>query len=461
MHPAVNKNLRSLFQLIVTITIVFLPAARGAGASPPDAGQPSPPRRGGFAVGHTTRTLNVTGTLGEERHVDIHLWYPARRPDDCDNSSDLERNADDRGCEVTPSVYRSRLNGVFLGSQWDPLSWAAGSTASFENLLIARGHRRFPAIVFSHGHQNNAIDYVYTLETLASFGFIVAAPDHLNGTQDDVLIDYINLQAPPERIPCFDGLSSPCARSDSPDVSKSMIDRVSKSMIDRMHDITAVLDALPAWFGDRVDLSRVGVLGHSRGTVSALVAAGGSAAWGLQSDPRVKAIMGLAIGVRDITIGANLGNVTVPTRLVAGTLDATKPVSLEAFDALASTDKAVVLIDVDLPGEADHRHFDSGLCAQVQSAGGIAARNTRAILDLKTLKGLVIAPLHRRAMDFCRFEAFTNPTDPTDHTLADLVASLTGFRVTPDNVPTTGIDSAEVKNRVVELAVTFFQQVLQ
>ena len=64
-------------------------------------------------------------------------------------------------------------------------------------------------------------------------------------------------------------------------------------------------------------------------------------------------------------------------------------------------------------------------------------------------------------MDFCGFETFTNPTDPTDHSLADLVASLTGFTVTPDNVPTTGIDSAEVKDRVVELAVAFFKQALQ
>jgi hypothetical protein len=47
----------------------------------------------------------------------------------------------------------------------------------------------------SHGAQNNAIDYVYTLETLASSGFIVAVPDHLNNTQDDARIDFINSEA--------------------------------------------------------------------------------------------------------------------------------------------------------------------------------------------------------------------------------------------------------------------------
>jgi hypothetical protein len=95
------------------------------------------------------------------------------------------------------------------------------------------------------------------------------------------------------------------------------------------------------------------------------------------------------------------------------------------------------------------------LCAQTQSAGSIAAASTRAILDLQTLTGLVILPSGGGvAMDFCGFETFTNPTD-----IGSLVASLTGFNVTPDNVPTTGLDSREVKETVTELAVAFFGQV--
>src|SRR5262249_50614746 len=152
---------------------------------------------------------------------------------------------DDQGCSVTPipSEYMSRLYPLLREQgNGDLLSWTIGSSESFENLPIARGHRPFPVIIFSHGHQNNAIDYVYTLEALASFGFIVAAPDHLNGTQDDVRIDFINLKAqltPP--IPCFDDRPSPCAHPDVklPDGSLD----VSESMTDRAHDISAVIDA--------------------------------------------------------------------------------------------------------------------------------------------------------------------------------------------------------------------------
>jgi len=188
-------------------------------------------------------------------------------------------------------------------------------------------------------------------------------------------------------------------------------------------------------------------MGHSRGTVTALVAAGGSATWKLGRDPRVKAIMGLATGVSAITFGANVQDVTVPALLVAGTSDSTLPVSEAAFDILASTEKHIVLIE-----NAKHRHFDSGLCAQTQSSGSIAAASTRAILDLQTLRGLVILPSGGVAMDFCGFETFTSDIQP-------LVSSLTLFDFTSMNVPTTGLDSSEVKEEVTELAVAFFGDV--
>ena len=302
-----------------------------------------------FTVGHSIRSLNVPWTLGENRPLNVHLWYPARSPDDCDNSDNSDGNRNDEGCSMTPSVYTSRLHGIPLLPQWDPLSWTIGSSVSFENLPIARGHRRFPVIIFSHGHTANAIDYVYTLEALASFGFIVAAPDHLNDTQDDVRIDFINQQAGFTLIPCLDGLAPPCARAAVP-----------KSMTDRVHDISAVIDALPAWFGNRVDISRVGVMGHSRGSVTTLAAAGGSTTgspqcrdiqgctpWGFPAltypngEPKVKAIMGFAIGARFVTFAVDIQDITVPALLVAGTLDTTQPpaISQEAFDTLVTTER--------------------------------------------------------------------------------------------------------------------------
>jgi predicted dienelactone hydrolase len=390
-----------------------------------------------FAVGHTIRMMNVIGSLGESRPVTVHLWYPARPLDDCDQARDAHH--DDRVC-AAPSVYTSRLYGVPLLPQWDTLSWTIGSSQSFDDVRVARGHSPFPVILFSHGNQNNVVDYVYTLEALARFGFIVAAPDHVNNTADDVRIDFMNATAGFELIPCFDGLPPPCSRQGVP-----------KSLTDRVHDLSAIIDALPSWFGEHADLTRIGVLGHSRGTVTALAAAGGSTAWGFPPEPRVKALMGLAIGATAITFGANVHDITVPALLLAGTLDTTAPaaISQAAYDALGSSDKQLILIE-----NAKHRHFDSGLCAQTQSAGSIAQANPRAILDRQTVQSLLTFPSSGTAMDFCGVDTFTTPDD-----IRPFVASLAGFEVTPTTVPATGLTSAAVEAEVVKLAVGFFGRV--
>ena len=127
-------------------------------------------------------------------------------------------------------------------------------------------------IVFSHGSNNDPIDYAHTLELIAGAGFVVAAPYHVNNTQDDARIDYVNQQAREQLhatqrvLYCNDGLP-PRANFGTGDCSKS---NVPLNMADRVRDISRILDELPRWFGNRVDVSRAGVMGHSRGTVTAL-----------------------------------------------------------------------------------------------------------------------------------------------------------------------------------------------
>jgi predicted dienelactone hydrolase len=406
-----------------------------------------------FRVGHTIKSLNVPGTLGETRPIQVHVWYPARGQDDCDEAADFEQGPG--RCHAPAAVYTSRLYGLGSPSfpqwppQWLPLSWTTVSSKASENARVARGDERFPVIIFSHGNQNNAIDYAFTLEALASYGYVVAAPDHLNNTQDDVRIDFVNTQAGKTVIPCLDSLPGPCSRGATPAT-------VPKSMVDRYHDVRAVLDALPSpiWFGPRVDMDRVGIMGHSRGTVTSLVLAGGSDLWGLSADKRIKALMGLAIGNATVTSGANAQNVTVPALLVGGTLDRNGPllVSQAAFAKLRSTDKQLVVIQSGV-----HRHFDSAYCAQMQSAGSIAQANSNAVLDLQTVTQILVSALSGIAPDYCALDYFEQPINITP-----IVNSITGFTVetTPPNVPTTGLTTDTVKEQVISLAVSFFGRVL-
>jgi predicted dienelactone hydrolase len=408
-------------------------------------------------VGHKVERIVVPGAAqGEPRQVGVHLWYPA----------------DQQGLSALPkSKYSSALFGrELIPELWHPLSWTVDAEVAREGAAIDPHGKPFPVIVFSHGSVNNPIDYAHTLELIAGAGFVVAAPSHVNNTQDDVRIDFINAQAGSQLLACNDARPGPCSR---PEVPFSMADRVS--------DIANVLDELPGWLGNRVDIHRAGVLGHSRGTVTALTAAGGSAPWTPDANcqasgdlcwplareherglERVKAVMGLAIAVPRITRGANLANVRVPTLLVAGELDQTSPpaVSEFAFAQIESTEKEYVLIT-----GATHRHFDSTYCDQTQAAGAIAQAapsnalgQPRAIFDLHTVRGTV-APTPAtsgRAIDYCPFSTFTTPTD-----IRPLVTSLTGFNVTTDNVPTSGLDTDEVKHEVTNRAVTFFGTVLK
>jgi len=358
-----------------------------------------------------------------------------------------------------------------------PVSWSVEAEVAREDPPIDPHGQALPVIVFSHRSNNDPIDYADPVELIAGAGFVVAAPYHVNNTQDDARIDYINGKAGTTLFPCNDGIAPPCSRANVPN-----------SMRDRVSDIRQILDALPGWFGDRVDVLRAGVLGHSRGTVTALTAAGGSTGWGIERDSRVHAIMGLAIGAQAITDTVDLTKVNVPTVLVAGGLDknSVQEISEHAFATISSADKLLVEIP-----HATHRSFDSTYCAQLQSAAAYAKSHPNAILDLHTV-GLVAASapgfLSGKAVHYCAPRFFTAPPvniqrmvastfnaeyfcsgaeDPRLGSRLDPACSLTPPVAGPaipcvtTTIPCTGLDTEEVKRGVADIAVAFFDSALR
>jgi predicted dienelactone hydrolase len=478
---------RALLTLVAAVAVL---AVLTVGAAVPASAE-------GADVGHRVENLVVPGSALcpdpdvpcelENRKVKVHLWYPA----------DQRRFSEARNTEYTSALYGEEL----IPNLWDPLSWKVEAEIARETDAIDPHGKPFPVIVFSHGSTNDPIDYAHTLELIAGEGFVVAAPYHVNNTQDDARIDFINTEASrltppvPPLFDCDDGRPSPCSRT-----------VVARSMEDRVRDISHILDALPGWFGDRVDVSRAGVLGHSRGTVTALAAAGGSSTWGFGPETRVKAIMGMAIGAPAITFAANLANVTVPAVLVAGGLDRNpmnaKSVSETAFTTIKSADKLFVAIP-----NATHRSFDSTYCAQLQSAGAAFDRDhdgvvelsdldtdrdgivgpsdlasSRAILDLHTVRLIAASPplgASGKAVHYCASEFFTSPVD-----IRELVGALAGETPSSEfscsgkeervcaplpssecpptnNIPCTGLETEEVKQGMKDIAVAFFDSALK
>jgi pimeloyl-ACP methyl ester carboxylesterase len=403
----------------------------------------------GSAIVHID--INLPGTVGdcdqpgECRPMDVLLWYPA----------------DKQAYQTaSPTVYTSRLNGLTLDpARWDPLSWTVTAERARDGVpidMVDTGGPSFPLIIMSHAAAGEPHNYAPTLERLASHGYVIAAPWHEGDTQDDRRIDIINQRARSKIVGCFDEGPSPC------------LDGVQKAVQNRALDVAAIIDFFEdrnrsGDFGHRVDTERVGLLGQSRGSLTALAAAGGSTPWEIAPELRVKAIMTLAIGARDNTFAQDLAKITIPSLLVVGKIDRNQGpvpsatlITVDAFNTIASAEKALVILE-----RAEHRVYGSHYCAQTQAAGAILLdetridkMNPRAIGERLTLENIILHPTAGTSLDWCFYHTFARPVDITP-----VIKTMTGFQVTPDNVPRQ-LDSDTAMRLVLELANTFFDAVL-
>lgn len=382
---------------------------------------------GPYPVGFREIDLSLEGSRGEARPLHVMIWYPAH-------------GASYRG--GSPAHYRPRLYGVTLDpARWDPLSWQIPAERARDGIAVDVTGPAFPLLIFSPANAGDPHNYGFTLERLASHGYVVASPFHNGDNQDDRRIDFINQQAGFQLMPCLDNLAPPC------------IDPMARSMTNRQLDLGKIIDSIGAWFGSRVDVSRVGVLGQSRGCMTALAAVGGSALWSIRPDPRILGVMTMATGSTANMASVNLEAITVPTLMVVGSKDGMNHFSIAqaSFARIPeSTPKALVIIE-----GAHHRVYGDTYCAQAQIAADIAQSNPRAILELDTLFNLYKAsPSSGSPLDWCPYDIFANPVDVTAFTSA-----YAGQPVTPESVPTS-LESVEVMRLTTELAVTFFDTVL-
>jgi predicted dienelactone hydrolase len=219
--------------------------------------------------------------------------------------------------------------------------------------------RPSPVIVFSHGLGSDRQAFKYLGEHLASYGFVVAIPEH-PGSSEQQLLALLNGQA--------DDVAEP------------------REFVDRPLDIKLLLDELTVrsqqdpTFQGRLNLQQVGVAGHSFGGYTALVLAGAkinferlqrNCAMNLNntlnislilqcralvlprrnydlSDPRVKAV----IAVNPIDSGvlgpSSLSQIRIPVMLVAGSADTVAPAlyeQIQPFTWLTAPQKYLMLIE--------------------------------------------------------------------------------------------------------------------
>ncbi len=247
-----------------------------------------PQTQGSYAVGR--RTFTVTDPT-RQRTITVDAWYPAPKASAAGKPLSRYVVADGLG-------YPSHM--------------------AYDNLPAATG--KFPVMIFSHGKPTIRFQSSFLMEAVASYGYVVIAPDHPGSTG---LNDYLP---------------------------------VSTDLIERSRDLTFVLNQVAAGaggLGSTVDMTKVAASGHSLGAYTAMALPIGADA-GVPADKRIKAIVAMTPTTSYLS-DAQMTSIRIPTLLFGGTQDDLTPLVPNLSRPLADI-SGRPLVRVDLIG-ATHRAF--------------------------------------------------------------------------------------------------------
>lgn len=216
---------------------------------------------GPFAVGTVARCL--VGDPGQNnetlRRIMVQIWYPAE-PGTGLGIASYHPNPEHLASQLADALSVPRL---LFGNLFQV------KTNTLLNADMSGVHRRFPVLLFSHGLNGYRFQNTFQVEELASHGYIVIAIDHPGFSSGTVFPD---------------GRTFPVHQ-----LAEFNEEELRTFVFKWVSDARFVLDYLAAinradpdnLFTNRLDLSRIGYLGHSLG--------GTVAAEMLSLDGRIKA----------------------------------------------------------------------------------------------------------------------------------------------------------------------------
>ena len=282
-----------------------------------------PTPTGPFAVGvqyldlvDPDRTDPFLSGSSQKREVLVKLYYPA---------------VDDPAGPRAPyfgSPQMVRLFSAFLGLPdfaFDQLNLV--QTHARTDLAVADTEPRYPLLVFSHGAGMSLETQTAQSEDLASHGYVVAVIDHTFASAGTVFPDRL--------VSAREATTDFATPEPAGMITQIMADDVA-FVLDRLTALDAGVEA--SRFQGRLDLDRVGAIGHS---------VGGAVAYALAvRDPRIKAAIDLdgvvyvapSGDVDDVAPFLMLANDRGHVQAIAGRLPL-----MPAFEALNDADRRFTL----------------------------------------------------------------------------------------------------------------------
>lgn len=210
----------------------------------------------------------VVEDTARSRTLVAQAWYPAAAPEEDVPVEELED-------EPNRTAYADLLAAA-------PAGCPSRTAHVAIDTVFAEG-TAFPLVMFSHCHECTRWSSFTIAERLASHGFVVVAVDHADNTLWDYLDD-TGVPLDEEFLPV------------------------------RAADIVAVMDFVLAWEDWPIDPERVGVFGHSFGSVTAGLVA--------QEDDRVDAVMGIAAPMENPLLeGVTIAGIEQPAAFLVAVED--------------------------------------------------------------------------------------------------------------------------------------------
>ncbi|RJO68676.1 MAG: hypothetical protein C4523_07255 [Myxococcales bacterium] len=227
----------------------------------PDAA-PDPLQPGPFPVGVMTIDLvddsRTDPSLGGPRFVRTEIWYPAVQ-----SAAALSPWTYDLKAEADANIDLGENRDVFMAQEMPGFESMTVRDAEMEQTYAP-----YPLVLFSHGAYSLRMQYLFFTAHLASHGYVVVAGDHRGNTLWDMIRDGFN----PETF-------GDAAVNRPLDVV---------FLLNQMEKLNA--QAGHALYG-AIDVSKVGVSGHSFGGYTALIA------------PCIDSRLSLAVPMAPLTLG--------------------------------------------------------------------------------------------------------------------------------------------------------------